>query len=111
MRKNKIENLDKSLEVLEKQIKSIDRVSEWAEACGYTNPKTFSRHFRNHFGERPGIVMKRAKLEKAIELLTNGEELSNYEIARNIGKKDEQALYHFVKGQTDKPPEFYKRNK
>lgn len=55
--------------------------------------------------------MKRTKLEKAIEFLSNGEEMSNYEIARAIGKEDEQALYHFVKGQTGNPPEFYKRKK
>ncbi len=104
-------NLKKAMVVLDSQLHLIDRVSEWAEASGFSNTKTFSRLFRNHFGERPAVVMKRKKLEKAIELLSNGNELSNYEIARAIGKVDEQALYHFVNGKTGNPPEFYKGKK
>ncbi len=105
--------IEESIRVLEENLKEIDRVSEWAETCGYTNPKTFSRRFRNYFGERPSVFMKRMKVEVAIELLSNAEaeEISNYVIALEIGKRDEQALYHFMKQQTGKPPEFFKSKK
>jgi transcriptional regulator GlxA family with amidase domain len=106
--KNEEISIQKSVEILKEDLKEIDRVSEWAEACCYNNPKKFSRLFRNHFGERPSVVMKKMKVDKAIELLSNGEDLSNYEIALKIGKRDEQALYHFIKQQTGKAPEFYK---
>jgi AraC-like DNA-binding protein len=102
--------IDHCVQILKGNIKSIDRVGEWSEICGYNDVKKFSRLFRNHFGIRPKKLMNRIKLEIAINLLSEGKS-SNYEIARDIGKKDEKVLYTFFKQQTGKPPEIYKRIK
>ncbi len=80
--------IEQSIQILEKNLIKIDRVSEWSEYCGYKNGKKFSRLFRNHFGIRPKIMMSEKKIEKAVELLAQGR-ISNYEIALEIGKKDE----------------------
>ncbi|MCG2588241.1 helix-turn-helix domain-containing protein [Rhodohalobacter sulfatireducens] len=111
MKSDKEVPIEKSIRILQENITKIDRVYEWAEACGFNNPKKFSRLFRNHFGERPSVVMKKMKVDKAIELLSNGEDLSNYEIALKIGKRDEKALNHFIRQQTGNPPENYKSKK
>lgn len=111
MKSDKELPIEESVGILQESIQEIDRVSEWAEACGYKNTKTFSRLIRNHFGDRLSVVMKKKKVDKAIKFLSNGEELSNYEIALEIGKRDEQALYHFIKQQTGEAPEFYKSRK
>lgn len=102
---------EEAIRVLKENLEEIDRVSEWAEACSYENTKKFSRQFRNLTGRRPREVMIEIKVKRAINLLSNGAGLSNYEIALQIGKRDEQALFHFIKGQTGKAPEFFKRKK
>lgn len=111
MKKNTVASMEEAVQIMEENLETIDRVSEWAEVCGYTNAKTFSRQFRNFTGIRPAKMMKEIKIKKAIELLSNGANLNNYEIALRIGKKDEQALYHFIVRQTGNAPEFYKRKK
>jgi transcriptional regulator GlxA family with amidase domain len=100
--------LEEAIKVLEREVREIDRVSEWAKACNYSSSKLFSRKFRNHFGIRPITIIKKLKVKIAINLLKNTQ-LSNYEIALEIGKRDEQALYHFIKQQTGNSPEFYKK--
>lgn len=97
-----------AIEILEQNLNEIDRVGEWAEAMGYSSPKKFSRLFRNHSRRRPKKVMIETKTQKAIRLLSDKNKLSNYEIAREIGKRDEQALFHFLKRETGKPPKFFR---
>lgn len=108
-RKNEVP-IDQYTQILKGNIKSIDRVGEWCESCGYKDMKKFSRVIRNNFGIRPKKLMNRIKLEIAIKLLSEGE-LSNYEIALEIGKRDEKALYTFFKQQMGNPPNFYRRKK
>ena len=100
--------LEQVFNVLEREVQEIDRVSEWAEACNYSSSKNFSRKFRNRYGVRPITIIKKYKVGIAIKLLREAK-LSNYEIALEIGKRDEQALYHFIKQQTGNSPEFYKK--
>ncbi len=102
--------IEESIQILEMNLTKIDRVSEWSEYCVYVDGKIFSRLFRNHFGFRPKLMMNKLKIEKAVELLADGE-MSNYEVAHEIGKKDEKALYSFFKQQTGKAPEFYRSKK
>jgi transcriptional regulator GlxA family with amidase domain len=100
--------IDSAYESLESNLKTIDRVSEWAELCNYTSSKKFSRLFRNRYGVRPIVVIKKLKLRIATALLMEND-LSNFEIAREIGKRDEQALYHFFVQQTGNSPSFYRK--
>lgn len=44
------------------------------------------------------------KLDILKNLLNEQPDITFYEAAHLIGKKDEQALYHFVKQQTGHPP-------
>jgi len=96
--------------ILKKNLQKIDRVNEWAEVMGYNSMKKFSRVFRNFYGERPSKILLKTKVSEARQLLKNTEK-SHYEIAQQIGKRDEQALYHFMKKQTGKPPSFFRNNK
>lgn len=100
--------IDHCVQILEGNIKSIDRVGEWSEFCGYKDVKKFSRLFRNHHGIRPKKMMNHLKLNRAFDLLKLGT-MSNYEVALEIGKPDEKALYSFFKQQRGKSPEFYRR--
>ena len=103
-------HLEMAIKTLYENIERIDRVSEWAVACGFNDAKKFSRCFRNHFGFRPSVVMKNIKVRIAIKHLSQNQ-LSNYEIALKIGKSNEKSLYHFIKRQTGNAPKFYKRKK
>ncbi|TVR17219.1 MAG: AraC family transcriptional regulator [Balneolaceae bacterium] len=100
--------IDSAYETLESNLKTIDRVSEWAEFCNYTSSKKFSRLFRNRYGVRPIVIIKKLKLRIATALLMEND-LSSFEIAREIGKRDEQALYHFFVQQTGNSPSFYRK--
>jgi len=102
--------LESACKILEENLSQIDRVSEWCEFCGFKNAKKFSRQFRNRYCIRPKKKMNPIKIKKAIELLAEGM-ASNYEIALEVGKKDEKALNTFFKQQTGNPPEFYRRKK
>ena len=53
--------------------------------------------------------MIEVKINTAISFLEKGI-LSNYEIALEIGKKDEKALNSFFNRNINKPPEHFKRD-
>lgn len=99
----------KATDVLVKNLPEIRSVEEWAEAVGYRNAANFSREFRNHFGKRPKVVMVDVRLQKAINLLRENPEISCYEVARAIGKKDEKALHRYFITHTHKPPSVYRQ--
>lgn len=101
---NRERAITEALEVLSTHLKDIERVSQWAEFMGYNDTVRFSRLFRNYFRKTPKSVMDNIKLDKAIELLTSPEDLSCYEVAWEIGKRDEHALFHFVKRMTGRAP-------
>jgi len=82
----------------------INTVSEWAAVLGFKNEKTFSRRYRNENGKRPKSILIKMKLDHAIHLLNNNPEMSCYEIAREIGKKDEKALNFFFRTHLGKSP-------
>ncbi|WP_069130075.1 helix-turn-helix domain-containing protein [Rhodohalobacter halophilus] len=99
--------IKKSIELLKDNLHTIDRVNEWGRMMGYDSPKLFSRDFRNYYGKRPRVYLLRIKVRKALKLLANSDK-SHYEIAKLIGKRDEQALYHFIKKQTGNAPSYYR---
>ena len=98
-----------AVKILKENLQTIDRVGEWADAMGYSTLKRFSRMFRNYYGERPGPFLLKTKAGIARRLLKQTDK-SHFEIAQLIGKRDEQALYHFMKNHTGKPPSFFRQN-
>jgi transcriptional regulator GlxA family with amidase domain len=99
--------IEGAIDFLKPRLREIDRVNEWARAMGYKNSKRFSRLFRNHFKKQPKKILDEIKVQKAIELLTNGNEMSCYEVAWEIGKRDEQALYKFMIRKTGYHPSYF----
>lgn len=110
---NKIKKIpiEEAVEFLKPRLKEIDRVGEWARAMGYKDEKRFSRRFRNHFEKRPKKTMDEIKAWKAIELLSADIGMSCFEEAREIGKKDEHALFHFMMRMTRFPPSYFSDRK
>lgn len=108
MKRNAKVPIDQCTQILKGNIRSVDRVGEWCEICGYKDVKKFSRLIRNHYRMRPKKMMNKLKIEMAIKLLSETE-MGCYEIAREIGKPDEKALYSFIKQQKNESPEFYRR--
>lgn len=109
MIKNKETPIEKAVEFLKLRLKEIDRVGEWARAMGYKNEKRFSLLFRNCHGKRPKKTMDQMKARKAIELLSDDNEMSCYEVAREIGKRDEHALFHYIVRMTGHPPRYFSK--
>lgn len=101
--------IDQAIDFLQERLNDIDRVHEWGEAMGYSFSDRFSYKFREHFGERPKEVMRAIKTKQAIKLLINTD-MSCYEIANCIGKKDEHSLFQFIKKETGKPPRMIREN-
>jgi methylphosphotriester-DNA--protein-cysteine methyltransferase len=102
---NKELPIDEAIDFLKPRLKKIDRVNEWA--MGYKNEKRFSILFRNYHKITPKKVLDEIKAQKAIELLTAGNSMSCYEVAWEIGKRDEQALYNFMIRMTGYPPSYF----
>jgi len=97
--------------VFGKNLTCIHSVEEWARSVGYRNTDQFSRHYRNYFGKRPKAEMVKIRLQKAISLLKASPEISCYEVARAIGKKDEKALHKYFKTHAGKPPSAFRTQK
>ncbi len=91
------EALPKADRVLREKLSEIHTVSEWADLLGFKSDKTFSRKYRNKKGKRPKHVLIKTKLDRALYLLKNNSGMSCYEVAQEIGKKDEKALNFFFK--------------
>lgn len=103
--------IEAAVEFLKPRLKEIDKVKDWAEIMGYDNSAYFSDLFRDHFGERPKLVMDRIKLERAIQLLSDQPEMKCYTVALEIGKKNEHILNHFFNRMTGFPPNDFRTEK
>ncbi|MCH8550233.1 MAG: AraC family transcriptional regulator [Balneolaceae bacterium] len=84
---SRIESADK---VLLENLAEILSVEEWAKACGYQNADYFSKRYRKYFGIRPKRAMVQIRLQKAKQMLIEEPQISCYEIAQAIGKRDEK---------------------
>lgn len=92
-------------------ITEIYTVQEWAGAMGFSCSKKFSRAFRNHFGVRPKSRLIELRVKKFLELIEENPETGSYEIAVEIGLRDEIALSKFIKRHTGKSPSIWKNGK
>ncbi len=105
----KVEKVEKALAVLEENIAFICTVEEWAERMGYDSAKYFSRLFRNHYAVRPKEVLVDRKLQRFREFVESSPHAIHYEIANELGFRDEASLYKFVKRHTGKSPSEWKK--
>lgn len=87
----------------------IFTVREWAKEMQYSSSKYFSRKFRNFFGVRPKSMLIKLRVTKFHSLIKDDSEISCYEIAQEIGLRDEVALNRFIKRHTGKPPTEWKK--
>lgn len=100
--------IDQSLDIARENLDQIFTVTEWAKEMNYRCPKYFSRKFRNNFGTRPKTKLIQLRIEKFFELINTNKEISCYEIALELGLKDEVAVNKFIKRHTGKPPSKWK---
>lgn len=98
-------------EILKENLTKILSVEEWAKACGYRNADSFSRRYRNQFGIRPKHAMVKHRLKKAKQMLIEEPEISCYEVAQAIGKRDEKELHRYFITHTQNPPSFYREKR
>ncbi len=105
-----IPSIDNAIEFANQNLSQMYSVQEWAKEYGYQSPKIFSKHFRNHFKERPSKVLIQLKIERALKLLGSERCHKNYTIAQEIGLADEQALYKFIKYHTGYSPSDFKES-
>lgn len=95
--------------VLENNLKDICSVREWAQVLGFNDPVRFNRAYRNIFGEKPKSAMVRMRLGEAVRLLRECPDMSCYEVARAIGKKDEKALNYYFYTNIGQPPSSFRK--
>ena|SRR5690554_4251333 len=98
--------INRAIEVLQGNLKEICTVADWAKFMGYNSPKYFSRKIRNHWEIRPLPLITQIKIRKFKLLIIEDsiEFKKNYSIAKELGLKDEIALYKYIKRNTGKSP-------
>jgi len=63
---------------------------------GFKSAKQFSKQFCKYFGFRPQKSLVEIRLSCIVEVVVLNPELSGYEIAWEVGLRDEKALYNFL---------------
>lgn len=101
--------VESAVKIVKENMAEICTVQEWASEMKFNCPKYFSRTFRNHYMKRPKEKLIQLKMEKFFELIKEEPEISCYEIALEIGLRDEIALNRFIKRHTGKPPTKWKK--
>jgi len=101
--------IKKAVKIAQGKVGEIYNVQEWADEMEYSSSKYFSRKFRNHFGERPKSILIRIRIERFFDMLSNNPNISSYEIAKEIGLRDEIALNKFINRHTGKSPSEWKK--
>lgn len=105
---NKVEE---AVDLAKEKLSEIHTVTEWAEKMGFRSTRSFSESFQEHFGEKPVRALVKLKLNKATDMLHKNSNILHYQVAREIGLANEQALYKFIKFHTGKTPSYFKKNK
>lgn len=100
--------LDKAVEVLESNILSIKSVSDWSENMGWER-SDFSRNYAKVFGESAKITFHKLKLKTIETYLYEQPEAKYFEVAYDLGFRDEKALYDYVRYHTNQSPGAYKK--
>lgn len=93
-------SIEKSIGVLDKNLKEISNVSEWAKYMGYSR-SYFSTRFAECFGESPLDCLCRVRYRKLHKAILQYPHKTSRAIAQEIGLRDEQALYKFLRKHYD----------
>jgi len=100
--------IEKALQVAQKNLKEIRTVTEWAEEMGYESTKYFSRRFKKFYGVSPKPKLVVLRIEKFHEMIMQDPEISCFEIGQELGLGGESDLNKYVKNHTGKPPKEWK---
>jgi len=87
--------IHESLDVLEGQLAEITTVTAWAAFMGFSRSYFCSR-FTSHFGEPPSRALRYVRYKKIHKLILQYPDRTSHSIAREVGLRDEQALYKFL---------------
>lgn len=82
--------------LLEQNLDTVARVSEWSRLIGIEPPKKFSRYFQRYYGIRPQKAMKLIRL-KSVIIEIRRDLYSNFKIAKDHSIPDEISLNKFTK--------------
>jgi transcriptional regulator GlxA family with amidase domain len=97
-----------ALEVLRSNIQSIRSVTDWSDMMGWDRTE-FSRRYSKLHGESAKAAYHRYKLKSINNELSENPGAKYYEIAHNIGFRDEKAFYDYMRYHTMCSPTEYKR--
>lgn len=100
--------LEKAVEVLKNNITNIKSVSDWSVHMGWDR-SDFSRKYAKQFGESAKKTFHKNKLLTIESYLYEQPGAKYFEVAYDLGFRDEKALYDYVRYHTNKSPGAYKR--
>jgi transcriptional regulator GlxA family with amidase domain len=96
--------MDRAIDIARDNLEELGTVTEWADIMGYTSAKYFSRVFRNHYKVRPKQALINLKVARFKWLIKEDPNISCFELALEIGLRDEKALNKFIVRHTGKAP-------
>lgn len=105
---NRKMKLDIAVHYLSLNIFEIKSVSDWAIRMGWDRAE-FSRRFRKYHGESAKVCFHRLKLRTIENHFYSQPEAKYYEVAMDLGFRDEKALYDYVRYHRNCSPTAYKR--
>ncbi len=76
-------------------LSSISDVQTWAEEAGVSQ-RWLCRVMKKAYGNSPKVLLRKRRYVELVTCLTENPELSGYYLAREIGLRDEKALYKFL---------------
>lgn len=98
-----------ALEVLRNNIDSFRSVSDWSEKMGWDRA-TFSRQYVKMYGESAKSAFHRYKLRNIEKYLIEKPDNKYFEVAYDLGFRDEKAFYDYMRYHTSQSPTSYKLN-
>lgn len=98
-----------ALEVLRNNIDSFRSVSDWSDKMGWDRA-TFSRQYMKMYGESAKSAFHRYKLRNIEKYLIEKPDNKYFEVACDLGFRDEKAFYDYMRYHTSQSPTSYKLN-
>ena len=92
--------LEDAIGVLQSNLKEITNVTDWAVFVGYSRSH-FSSSFTECFGETPMECLCRVRYKRLHKLILRYPYKTSRAIAREVGLRDEQAMYKFLNRHYD----------
>jgi AraC-like DNA-binding protein len=89
-------SIDMAPHYLKSRIAAIWTVNDWAHEMGWER-SLFSRKFRRHFQVAPKVWLHREKMQSIHNYLITSPSARHFEIAYDLGFRDEKALYDYVR--------------